>query len=276
MKSNSKLEAAIQLEMETWTLKRDKLNLEAVIPSWTATWTLKRDNTNLEVATPSWTATWTPPTRRGRSTFSVVTRVVTVTLTFADDLHQVITARVIRLEAAMETVSTRGYNFHQTCIFMLPFFLYLSSRLLLNTTSSNVNPTPTYPQLIWHAGLDEIVSLDTVKQYVAEQCIKGANIQFQSIPLTEHISALVLGVPGVVEFLTKIFDHTTTQMECGSSRSDLPTLLSPIRARKILGNKSFKFLYSLYGHSLVGTTLKVVFEQIQDSEAIKQRIGKVS
>lgn len=142
---------------------------------------------------------------------------------------------------------------------------------LLSSASSITTFTPSYPRLIWHAGLDTIVPLDTVKQYVSEECARNANIQFQVLPLTEHIAALVLGVPGIVEFMTNLFNHTTSPIECGTSRSDFPTLLSPLRARKILGNKHFKFLYSLYGQSLVGRTLKIVAEQILDSDVIKER-----
>jgi hypothetical protein len=135
----------------------------------------------------------------------------------------------------------------------------MSQETLFKDLASFEIVSPSYPRLIWHAELDEVVPFDGAKQFVKEQCgiNSKANIHFQSIPLTEHISALVLGVPGVVEFMRKIFTHSTPNVPCGTGDSSFTTLLSP-RARTILGKEAFNFLIALHGQSLVGTTLKLI------------------
>jgi hypothetical protein len=135
----------------------------------------------------------------------------------------------------------------------------MSQETLFKDLASFDIVTPTYPRLIWHAELDEVVPFDGAKQYVEEQCASNshANLHFQSIPFTEHISALVLGVPGVVDFMATVFAHTTPHVPCGTSQAPFPTLLSP-RARKILGKEAFTFLIALHGQSLAGSTLKLI------------------
>jgi hypothetical protein len=137
---------------------------------------------------------------------------------------------------------------------------------LLRSLATLEVATPTYPRLIWHAGMDEIVPLETAQLYVEEQCANGADIHFKSVPLTTHISALVLGVPGVLDYLQRIYSHSTPQIECGSSDFEFTTLLSPLKARSLMGNDAFKFMYALYGRSLVSTSIGLVFEQIQDRQ----------
>lgn len=128
---------------------------------------------------------------------------------------------------------------------------------LLKSLSSLGVSTPSFPILVWHALWDEIVPLKDTKQYVEEQCANGANIQFQTIPIAEHLTALFFGVPGVVNFLSKVFDHSTASIPCGSSPPDFTTLASP-RARSILGPDAYNFLISLHGKSFMGTTIRLV------------------
>jgi acetyl esterase/lipase len=128
---------------------------------------------------------------------------------------------------------------------------------LFSDYSSTGVAVPAYPRLIWHAELDTVVPLSGAVRYVEEQCANGANIQFEVIPKTEHISALMLGIPGVLVFLEHIYDHSTPQLECGSADPDFPTLLS-LRARGILGEQAFHFIYNLDGQSLAGTTLQLI------------------
>ncbi|UZJ53719.1 hypothetical protein CBS101457_003039 [Exobasidium rhododendri] len=147
--------------------------------------------------------------------------------------------------------------------------------LLANLSSLDV-AVPTYPRLFWHAELDSVVPYSGAKRYVEEQCAsgRGANIQFQSIPLTEHISALMLGIPGVLLFLENIFNHSTPAIACGCADVDFPTLLS-WRAKEILGKPAFDFIYALNGRSLAGTTIQLILPW-RRSGILKRIIDRVT
>lgn len=106
--------------------------------------------------------------------------------------------------------------------------------------------------------------LKTAQEYVKEQCANGADIQFLTIPYTTHVAAMILGIPGVVNFLDQLFTHTTPRVECGTRGPEFPLLISPLKAGSILSKKAFRFLYSLGGSSLTGTSLKIAIKQALD------------
>lgn len=61
--------------------------------------------------------------------------------------------------------------------------------LLQSVASGNVS-VPKFPRLMWHAQPDEIVPFAPAQQYVYEQCEKGADLQFASLPVGEHVRFL--------------------------------------------------------------------------------------
>ena len=64
----------------------------------------------------------------------------------------------------------------------------LMEESLLREVSNETIAVPTYPRLLYHSLLDEIVPYADEAKYVQESCARGANIQFQTFPIAEHIT----------------------------------------------------------------------------------------
>lgn len=69
--------------------------------------------------------------------------------------------------------------------------------------------------LRWHARDDEVVPFLDEQIYVDQQCQHGANIQFQILHGADHETAFYEGIPGQINFLGHIFNHTTPIVKCG-------------------------------------------------------------
>ncbi|CAN5521939.1 hypothetical protein BH20ACT2_BH20ACT2_12030 [soil metagenome] len=63
---------------------------------------------------------------------------------------------------------------------------------------------PTAPVHLWHGQLDQLVPFSAVQVLQQEWCAGGATVQLVSAP-TEHLSHVVLGLPGAYAFLAGRF-----------------------------------------------------------------------
>lgn len=95
---------------------------------------------------------------------------------------------------------------------------YLKKETLLASKASYDVPVPRFPRLIYHALFDEIVPFNDSQGYIKEQCAanKGANIQSLVLPIAEHLTGEVLGIPTAIAFLDKAFKGTTPDVVCGT------------------------------------------------------------
>lgn len=97
---------------------------------------------------------------------------------------------------------------------------------LLNNVSNGVVTYPTFPRYIFHADEDEIIPAGAVRQYVEQQCEKGADIQYVPWKGGSHIEIEYLGIPDAFQFLIQAFDGNTPQVKCGTPNNDVLTLAS--------------------------------------------------
>jgi hypothetical protein len=132
----------------------------------------------------------------------------------------------------------------------------LARETLLMSESSGKVAVPTFPRLQWHALEDEIIPYTVEAQFVTEQCQHGANIQFQTFPAAEHITAQYLGIPGAVQFLGQLFNHTTPKVVCGTPLPSYISLTSPLAA-SIIGQPAVSAFLSLNGSTILGE--KIIF-----------------
>lgn len=71
-----------------------------------------------------------------------------------------------------------------------------SRESLLQNVSPLKVPVPKMPRLEWHGESDVTVPYAAEKEYVGQQCAKGADIRFVSFPGLDHVEAAVAGIPG--------------------------------------------------------------------------------
>lgn len=109
----------------------------------------------------------------------------------------------------------------------------LKQETLLTSKASWKVPTIKTPRLIFHALLDEIIPLSDAQAYVKQQCSAGANIQFMLIPLAEHATGEIEGVPSVTQFISQAFAGTTPKVSCGSTVNPISILADT--TTKLLG-----------------------------------------
>ena len=117
--------------------------------------------------------------------------------------------------------------------------------LLMDVSPVNVS-VPKFPRLQYHGLEDEIVPYSDEFKFISQQCAHGANIQFQTLPVAEHITAEILGLVGAIIFVRQIFEGTTPPVACGTGLLDFPTIFSS-EAQTLLGKDTVDYLKSLNG-----------------------------
>ncbi|PWN91147.1 lipase A [Acaromyces ingoldii] len=124
----------------------------------------------------------------------------------------------------------------------------LAAESLLSNVSTKAIAVPTYPQMQFHGSGDEIIPPSDHQVFVDQQCAKGANIQYNVLPIAEHISAEAAAIPGTIQFLGQIFNGTTPQVKCGQpgSTASMPSPHS-VEAEQIMGTAQANKLRSLNG-----------------------------
>lgn len=105
----------------------------------------------------------------------------------------------------------------------------LKHETLLQSKASYHISVPKFPRYIYHALVDQIVPFNDSQQYVKDQCARGADIAFATLPVAEHIAAEIEGIPIIIDFLDKAFTGTIPKVTCGrilpASMTSTQTLL---------------------------------------------------
>ena len=122
----------------------------------------------------------------------------------------------------------------------------LARETLLSDVSSVGVSVPKFPKLQFHALLDEIVPYADELKFVGQQCARGANIQFQTLPVAEHITGEIFGIVGAIIFIQQAFQGTTPKVLCGTGIPDFSTIFSS-NAADVLGADTVARLRSLNG-----------------------------
>ncbi|TKY86840.1 hypothetical protein EX895_004481 [Sporisorium graminicola] len=122
----------------------------------------------------------------------------------------------------------------------------LAKETLLQSQASYTVPVPKFPRFIWHALEDEIVPFKPAKQYVQEQCAKGANINWNVYPIAEHATALVFGLAPAIDWLSKAYAGRAPKVACGAGIPAMTGVNSP-SAQQVLGADLAQQLGSLNG-----------------------------
>nr|BAB91331.1 lipase [Kurtzmanomyces sp. I-11] len=117
----------------------------------------------------------------------------------------------------------------------------LQQETLVQSEASYAVPVPKFPRFLWHAALDEIVPYVPVTEYVKEQCAKGANINFNTYPIAEHLTAEIFGLVPGLWFLSQAYEGKAPAVQCGTALPAAPS------AQQVLGNDLANQLSSLNG-----------------------------
>lgn len=93
-----------------------------------------------------------------------------------------------------------------------------SRESLLQNVSPLQVPVPKAPRLEWHGLADTTVPYGPEKKYVHQQCNKGADIRFVSLPGQNHGEAFITASPGALIFLQDAFNgNISPASPCGSN-----------------------------------------------------------
>ncbi|EST09449.1 Lipase, secreted [Kalmanozyma brasiliensis GHG001] len=123
-----------------------------------------------------------------------------------------------------------------------PIKSILSVETLLKSEASYTVPVRKWPRYIWHALEDEIVPFAPASQYVKEQCAEGADINWNVLPVQEHVSAEVTGIAPAIAWLSEAFQGKAPKVPCGAG--NLPVAPS---VKEVLGDDLVNHLHNLAG-----------------------------
>lgn len=117
---------------------------------------------------------------------------------------------------------------------------------LFNNVSSLTVSVPKFPRMNYHASGDEIVPYWADQQYTEQQCALGANIQFNTFPLGEHVTTAIFGLPGAIEFLQQALNGETPQVKCGTNNPQNLNITSP-NVDNMIGSRTANRIRELNG-----------------------------
>lgn len=118
----------------------------------------------------------------------------------------------------------------------LPKRILQRESLLEHVTLEEVN-IPKFPTFQYHAQLDEIVPRKSHEEFIQQQCEKGAKIQYQTLPLQDHLTTVILGIPLAIRALSQLFDGTLDTTHCGKSNEE-EVIIDPdsVQVDEIMGS----------------------------------------
>ncbi|KAI8073323.1 secretory lipase-domain-containing protein [Gongronella butleri] len=104
---------------------------------------------------------------------------------------------------------------------------------------------PSFPLFMYHAAHDELVPFDVTQQMITSLCDAGANIEFVSDQLSEHITLAITGAADAVNFLLDRFQGKPFAPGC-KQRTTITSVLDP-GAINTFGKAIFDLLAGLLG-----------------------------
>ncbi|EPQ30659.1 uncharacterized protein PFL1_01560 [Pseudozyma flocculosa PF-1] len=111
----------------------------------------------------------------------------------------------------------------------------LKRESLLESYADRELPVPKFPRFLYHALGDDIVPYNDEQQYVKDQCARGANIQFSTLLLANHLVGVFAGVAPSIDFLQQAFEDKTPNVACGSVLPALEISLDSNKADDVMG-----------------------------------------
>lgn len=123
----------------------------------------------------------------------------------------------------------------------------------LSTPASSTNGVVPFPVFQYHSASDEIVPYPPVPGYVADQCSRGAHIQFSTTAVSEHLTAFVEYVGDTFIFMKNAFDGNFdgTDKACSTVHTIAAPIFSPAYIAAI-GPEAYAKVLSLQGQTVQG------------------------
>lgn len=87
---------------------------------------------------------------------------------------------------------------------------------VLNENSlERFDEVPRIPVYEWHSPTDPLIPIDAIADTNQRYCAAGVTLQAQAIPMPEHMTAAVLGVPGAASWLAARIHGEPAPSNCG-------------------------------------------------------------
>lgn len=122
----------------------------------------------------------------------------------------------------------------------------LARESLLNNVSSLYVSVPKFPRYDYHATGDEVVPYSPDKEFIEQQCALGANIQLETYSLGGHITTMIFGLPGAIQFLDQALNDKTPTVECGTNNAASVNISSP-NVDAVIGSATANRIRALNG-----------------------------
>ncbi|GEM11778.1 secretory lipase [Rhodotorula toruloides] len=115
---------------------------------------------------------------------------------------------------------------------------------------SGVLPVPVFQ---YHSASDEIVPYPPVPGYVANQCSRGAHLQFSTTAVSEHLTAYIEYIGDTFIFMKNAFDGNFggTDKACSTVQTIIAPIFSPAYIAAI-GPEAYAKVLSLQGSTIQG------------------------
>ncbi len=83
-----------------------------------------------------------------------------------------------------------------------------------NSLELYTDSVPNMPVYEWHSPIDGLVPVDAIVNTDHRWCAAGVPLQSAAIPVPDHLTAAVLGLPQVLDWLTARFEGTPAPTNC--------------------------------------------------------------
>ncbi|MFF0490311.1 lipase family protein [Nocardia sp. NPDC003482] len=83
-----------------------------------------------------------------------------------------------------------------------------------NSLELYTDSVPNMPVLEWHSPIDGLVPVDAIVNTTHRWCGEGVRLQSETIPVPDHLTAAVLGLPEVLQWLTDRYHGVAAPSNC--------------------------------------------------------------
>jgi hypothetical protein len=90
------------------------------------------------------------------------------------------------------------------------------SAMLADNSPVNRRGAPTAPVYEYHARFDQMAPIGPARAVLSNYCRRGVIVEYREALVAEHLSELVLGAPGAVGFLDRMFRRMEPIDRCGA------------------------------------------------------------